>query len=158
MSVDGDDRAVSDRSEDRERERERDDRDREESEPEERGKSEQPAEEFKIFVGGISWHMDDRELKDSESITSLHHFCSFLISHVLYFFCCNYCWFCFFNPILPFSLHLFLRAAFPQSDSVSCYREDVVHECPLKIGFIIPAWFRYVAYNCWCSFSLPFLE
>ena len=25
-----------------------------------------PSEEYKIFVGGISWHMDDRELKDSE--------------------------------------------------------------------------------------------
>lgn len=30
-----------------------------------------PAEEFKIFVGGISWHMDDRELKDSK-IQLLH--------------------------------------------------------------------------------------
>lgn len=26
--------------------------------------------EFKIFVGGISWHMNDRELKDSESAGS----------------------------------------------------------------------------------------
>lgn len=36
----------------------------------EREKSEPPpveaAEEFKLFIGGISWHMDDRELKDSE--------------------------------------------------------------------------------------------
>ena len=38
----------------------------------EREKSEPPpaeaeaAEEFKLFVGGISWHMDDRELRDSK--------------------------------------------------------------------------------------------
>lgn len=27
-----------------------------------------PATDFKVFVGGISWHMDDRELKKSESV------------------------------------------------------------------------------------------
>lgn len=38
----------------------------------ERERSEPPAadtaEEFKLFIGGISWHMDDRELKDSEAL------------------------------------------------------------------------------------------
>ena len=29
-----------------------------------------PSEEYKIFVGGISWHMDDRELKDSKLLVS----------------------------------------------------------------------------------------
>ena len=33
--------------------------------PQENGRD-APAEEFKAFVGGISWHMNDRELKDSE--------------------------------------------------------------------------------------------
>lgn len=40
----------------------------------EREKSEPPAaeaaEEFKLFIGGISWHMDDRELKDSKQFLS----------------------------------------------------------------------------------------
>jgi hypothetical protein len=35
---------------------------------EERERSEPAAEpeDFKLFIGGISWHMDDRQLKDSE--------------------------------------------------------------------------------------------
>ena len=34
-----------------------------------------PDGDFKIFVGGISWHMNDRELKDSECwrLTLLAH-------------------------------------------------------------------------------------
>lgn len=44
------------------------------SREEEREKSDEPApevaEEFKLFIGGISWHMDDRELKDSENSLS----------------------------------------------------------------------------------------
>ena len=63
MSVDGD-RAASDRS-DAEREKDKD-TERSRDNDKEREESDQPAEEYKIFVGGISWHMDDRELKDSE--------------------------------------------------------------------------------------------
>ena len=36
--------------------------DRERSEP----PPAEAAEEFKLFIGGISWHMHDRELKDSK--------------------------------------------------------------------------------------------
>lgn len=41
------------------------------SERDRSGGSAAPAEEFKIFVGGISWHMDDRELKDSKHLLKL---------------------------------------------------------------------------------------
>ena len=34
--------------------------------PREDGRNPPPESEFKAFVGGISWHMNDRELKDSE--------------------------------------------------------------------------------------------
>ena len=43
------------------------DGDREKSEP----PAAEVAEEFKLFIGGISWHMDDRELKDSELLDLL---------------------------------------------------------------------------------------
>ena len=52
-----------------------DDRSVSRSPSQEREKSEppaaEPAEEFKLFIGGISWHMDDRELKDSKTGPSL---------------------------------------------------------------------------------------
>jgi len=37
-------------------------------------------EEYKCFIGGISWHMDDRQLKDSEPPSSSLR-CSILPSH-----------------------------------------------------------------------------
>lgn len=51
-------------------------RSRSRSPSKEREKSEPPAageaaEEFKLFIGGISWHMDDRELKDSKNSQDL---------------------------------------------------------------------------------------
>ena len=42
------------------------DRDRDPPERESSQPAAAPSEEYKIFVGGISWHMDDRELKDSK--------------------------------------------------------------------------------------------
>ena len=32
-----------------------------------------PEKEFKAFVGGISWHMSDRELKDSKHMLHSIH-------------------------------------------------------------------------------------
>ena len=45
-----------------------DERPREESQERERSEPAAAVEEYKVFVGGISWHMDDRELKDSKHI------------------------------------------------------------------------------------------
>lgn len=43
------------------------------------------SEDFKAFVGGISWHISDRELKDSELPPQP-------VSHSLYPFMCRACW------------------------------------------------------------------
>lgn len=48
---------------------------REDSEPAEKRPSSKPHEEFKAFVGGISWHMTDRELKESKSFILCSLFC-----------------------------------------------------------------------------------
>lgn len=62
-----------------------DDRSVSRSPSQEREKSEPPpaetTEEFKLFIGGISWHMDDRELKDSKQ-----HLCRLTLLRFKFFF------------------------------------------------------------------------